>query len=58
MILSIEGGRSGSADAKGALMDFGSQPPVAQTLYGATHSRGPLLFPSYSFNDSHGNSRP
>ena len=56
--LSIEGGRSGSADANGALMDFGGPsgpPPVAQTLYGARA----LLFPSgYSSNESHGNSRP
>ena len=60
--LSIEGGRSGSAEANGALMDFGGPsgpPPVAQTLYGATPSRGPLLFPSgHSSNDSYGNSRP
>ena len=57
--LSIEGGRSGSADANGALMDFGGPPPVAQTLYVATPSRGSLSYPSgYSSNDSHGNSRP
>jgi hypothetical protein len=60
--LSNEGGGSGSAesaDANGALLDFGSQPPVAQTLHGSTHSsRGPLLIPNYSSNDSHGNSRP
>ena len=62
--LPIEGGRSGggaesAADANGALVDFGSQPPVTQTLHGSsTHSRVPLLSPSHSSNDSHGNSRP
>jgi hypothetical protein len=58
-LLSIKGGgRSGSAesaDANGALLAFGGQP---QALHGSTHSRGPLLFPSHSSNDSHGNSRP
>ena len=60
-LLSINVSRSGSAksvDANGALVDFGSRPPVAQTLYGSSHPRGPLLFPSYSSNDSHGSSRP
>ena len=56
--LSNSGGRSGSADANGALLDFGSQPPVAQTLHGSTHSSGPISLSSYSSNDSHGSSRP
>ena len=60
-LLSTEGSRSGSAEsanANGALMNFGGQPPAAQTLYGGIHSRGPLLSPSYSSNDSRGVSRP
>lgn len=59
-LLLIKGGRSGSAespDANGGLLAFRGQPPVAQTLHGSIHSRGPLLSPSYS-NDSHGDSRP
>ena len=60
---SVIGGRNGSAEsanANGASLAFRSQPPVAQTPYGSTHSRGPpLLFPSHSSNDSsHGSSRP
>ena len=58
-LLSIKGGgRSGSAesvDANGTLLAFGGRP---QALHGSTHSRGPLLSPSHSSDDSHGNSRP
>ena len=60
--LPINGGRSGSAESarhNGALLDFGGQPSVPQTLsHGSTQSRGPLLFHSYSSNDSHGNPKP
>jgi len=58
--LTFNGSRSGSAEsagANGALVNFGGQPPLAQTLHGSAPSRGPILFPSYSLNDSHGNSR-
>ena len=57
----VNGGRSGSAGsagANGALVDFRSQPPIPQTLQVSTPSRGPLLTPSYSSNDSPGYPRP
>ena len=58
--LPTNSGRSGSAEsarANGALVNFGGQPPVPQTLsYGSIQPRSPL--PNYSSNDNHGNSRP
>lgn len=59
--LPIGVGRSASAEsavANGAMVEFGSKPPVPQTLRGSTQSRGPLSLPSHYSHDSHGNSRP
>ena len=57
-LLKLGSGSAERADGNGALLDFGGQRPVSQTLHGSTYSRGPLLYPSHSSSDSHGNSRP